>query len=79
MVSHGRDCLVRVKGNQPTVLAALAEGFDREEPGEPQAEKRVNRVAADLGRLRIGRLYPGGVGISRGGAGGDGGESDKWI
>ena len=38
IVSHGRDYLVRVKGNQPTVLAALAEGFAEDEPGEPQAE-----------------------------------------
>ena len=40
IVSHGREYLVRVKGNQPTVLAALAEGFDGEELGEPQAETR---------------------------------------
>ena len=38
MVSHGQDYLVRVKGNQPAVLAALAEGFDGAELGEPQAE-----------------------------------------
>ena len=35
---HGRDYLVRVKGNQPTVLAALTDGFAPEELGEPQAE-----------------------------------------
>ena len=40
IVSHGRDYLVRVKGNQPAVLAALAEGFDGKELGEPQAETR---------------------------------------
>ena len=38
IVGHGRDCLVRVKGNQPTVLAALTGGFAGQEPGEPQAE-----------------------------------------
>ena len=38
IVGHGRDYLVRVKGNQPTVLAALTDGFAGEEPGEPQAE-----------------------------------------
>ena len=29
---------MRVKGNQPTVLAALTDGFAGEELGEPQAE-----------------------------------------
>ena len=38
IVSHGRDYLVRIKGNQPEVQAALAEGFAGEESGEPQAE-----------------------------------------
>ena len=38
IVSHGRDYLVRVKGNQPTVLSALVEGFDGAELGEPAAE-----------------------------------------
>ena len=38
IVDHGRDYLVRVKGNQPTVLAALTDGFAPEELGEPQAE-----------------------------------------
>ena len=38
IVSHGRDYLVRVKGNQPTVLAALADGFAVGELGEPEAE-----------------------------------------
>ena len=31
IVGHGRDYLVRVKGNQPTVLAALTDGFAGEE------------------------------------------------
>ena len=35
IVSHGRDYLVRVKGNQPTVLAALTGGFSVKELGEP--------------------------------------------
>ena len=34
IVSHGRDYLVRIKGNQPTVLAALTDGL----AGEPEAE-----------------------------------------
>ena len=38
IVSHGRDYLVRIKGNQPEVWAALADGFAGEELGEPQAE-----------------------------------------
>ena len=29
IVSYGRDYLVRVKGNRPTILAALADGFRR--------------------------------------------------
>ena len=33
--SHGRDYLVRIKGNQPEVLAALADGFAVGELGEP--------------------------------------------
>ena len=40
IVSHGRDYLVRVKGNQPTALAALMEGLAGEELEEPQAETR---------------------------------------
>ena len=38
IVSHGRDCLARIKGNQPEALAALADRFAAEEPGEPEAE-----------------------------------------
>lgn len=38
IVSHGRDYLVRIKGNQPETLAALVAGFEGEELGEPQAE-----------------------------------------
>ena len=38
IVGHGRDYLVRIKGNQPEVLAALTDGFAGEGPGEPQAE-----------------------------------------
>ena len=38
IVSHGRDYLVRIKGNQPEVLAALADGFAVAELGEPEAE-----------------------------------------
>ncbi len=38
IVSHGRDYLVRIKGNQPQVLAALAEGFAGEGPVEPEAQ-----------------------------------------
>ena len=42
IVDHGRDYLVRVKGNQPTVLAALTDGSP-EELGEPQAETLERR------------------------------------
>ena len=38
IVSHGRDYLVRVKGNRPELLATLAEGFPGEELGEPEAQ-----------------------------------------
>ena len=38
IVSYGRDYLVRVKGNRPTVLAALADGFSEDQLGEPQAQ-----------------------------------------
>ena len=38
IVSHGRDYVVRIKGNQPEVLAALTDGFAGEEAGEAQAE-----------------------------------------
>ena len=38
IVGHGRDYLVRIKGNQPEALAALADGFAAEELGEPPAE-----------------------------------------
>ena len=38
IVGHGRDYLVRIKGNQLAALAALVEGFTAEELGKPQAE-----------------------------------------
>ena len=38
IVSHGRDYLVRIKGNQPGVLAALADGFAGEGLVEPEEE-----------------------------------------
>ena len=38
IVSYGRDYLVRIKGNQPTILAALKDGFPEGELGEPQAQ-----------------------------------------
>ena len=38
IAGHGRDYLVRIKGNQSGVLEALTDGFAGEEPGEPQAE-----------------------------------------
>ena len=38
IVGHGRDYLVRIKGNQPEALAALEDGFAGEEAGEPEAE-----------------------------------------
>ena len=36
IVSHGRDYMVRIKGNRPDVLAALAEGFADQELGSPR-------------------------------------------
>ena len=63
ITGHGRDYLVRVKGNQPTVLAALTDGFAGEEPGEPQAEtlgkSGRDRETAHPDRCRTGRLHPG--------------------
>ena len=38
IADHGRDYLVRLKGNQSGALEALTDGFAGEEPGEPQAE-----------------------------------------
>ena len=38
IVSHGRDYLVRIKGNQLEVLAALVDGFAGAELVEPEAE-----------------------------------------
>ncbi len=40
IVSHGRDYLVRIKGNELEVLAALADGFAGEEVGKPGAEEK---------------------------------------
>ena len=54
IVSHGRGYLVRIKGNQPEALAALADGFAVEELGEPEAETLEksggDREAAHLDR-----------------------------
>ena len=52
IVSHGRDYLVRVKGNQPTVLSALVEGFAGAELGEPAAET-VEKKQGMIERRRI--------------------------
>ena len=38
IVSCGRDYMVRIKGNRPDVLAALAEGFADRELGQSEAE-----------------------------------------
>ena len=38
IVNHGRDYMVRIKGNRPEALAALAGGVAGEELGEPEAE-----------------------------------------
>lgn len=38
IVTYGRDYMVRVKGNRPTLLSALVEGFDDAEADKPQAE-----------------------------------------
>ena len=45
IVSHGRDYLVRVKGNRPTLLAAIADGFAEAERGEPPAETTEKKGA----------------------------------
>ena len=39
IAGHGRDYLVRIKGNRPEALVALAEGFAGKELGEPAAER----------------------------------------
>ena len=50
IVSYGRDYLVRVKGNRPTLLTAISDGFPEDEPGEPQAEtKEKKRTASRYG------------------------------
>ena len=54
IVSYGRDYVARIKGNQPEVLAALADRFAVEELGEPEAEtvekSGCDREAAHLDR-----------------------------
>ena len=52
IVSHGRDYLVRIKGNQPEVRAALADGFAVEELGEP-AGGDPGKKAGVIERRRI--------------------------
>ena len=54
IVSHGRDYLVRIKGNQPEVLAALVDGFAGAELVEPGAETVEKKRA----RLRNGVSGP---------------------
>ena len=59
IVNHGRD-LVRIKGNQPEVLSALAEGFAAEALVQPETEA----VDKKRGQLRGGvsgpvRRWPG--------------------
>ena len=49
IVSHGRDYLVRIKGNQPEALSALAEGFAGEELGEPAAETVEKKLGRSSG------------------------------
>ena len=48
IVSYGRDYLVRIKGNQPEALAALADGFAVEELGEPEAETLGKKLGYGL-------------------------------
>ena len=63
IVNHGRDYLVRVKGNQPEVLAALADGFAGEDlgkvvelsPGNPEELISVGSYA----RIRTLTAVPG--------------------
>ncbi len=45
IVSYGRDYLARVKGNRPTLLAALSDGFGEAGMYKPQAETVDKRRA----------------------------------
>ena len=47
IVNHGRDYLVRVKGNRPTARSARSEGFAEAELGKPQA-RTVDKRGARL-------------------------------
>ena len=51
IVSYGRDYLVRIKGNQPEVLAALADGFAVEELGS--LRRRPWKKAGVIEKRRI--------------------------
>lgn len=51
IVSLGRDYLVRVKGNRPTMLNALREGFPEEARGEPAAETVEKRGSIEFRKL----------------------------
>ena len=46
IISHGREYLVGIKGNQPEVLAALSQGFSGEELTDPEA-KRLEKSRCD--------------------------------
>ena len=54
IVSYGRDYMVRVKGNRPTLLSALSEGFGEAEVGKPQAET-VDKKGAKSRRVGSGQ------------------------
>ena len=45
IVSYGRDYMVRVKANRPTLLSALSEGFDGAEADSPMAQSVDKRGA----------------------------------
>lgn len=54
IVNHGRDYMVRIKGNRPEVLAALTEGVAGEELREPEAE-RVEKSGCDRAAAHLDR------------------------
>ena len=56
IVGHGRDYLVRVKGNQPTVLPGRNLGSRRRRPWKKSGR---DRETAHLERCPAGRLHPG--------------------
>ena len=59
ITGHGRDYLVRIKGNQPEAMAALTDGFAREEACDPQAETLKKTGSIERRRIWTDVLLPG--------------------